>query len=343
MLKFKVCMFIVVALPIDACAEILKFVSARDGHIYEAWITSTKHANSVSFYRDDRLLGTYDNLIVNESSLSSSLVPVIIGAGIALKIESDGSRNKYQILAPIEFVGGNLYVECLYKNLYGAVEDTRSVGAICQRQELHQFDVSASINAANLNLYAANQNWLKSLPPGSCSSAVGIEVGSYRIARCTPEGASETSKQKINALDQKNRLLVSTTGYELIPLEGSSEFFLVANMKNDAVLFKGDFSCYAIGSNVSDTDVGTARIGASLGINYAIGKTGKCLKCNYSYASKNREISLRGNVAGEIYYLLEMGADRISSGAFMLNPIRNGIQGVWVGVPPKGPFVVYGR
>lgn len=342
MLKFIVCMFIAVTLPLDACAEILKFVSARDGHSYEARITSNKDANSVSFYQDDKLLGTYDNLIVNESSLSSSLV-LVIGSGIALKIESEGSRNKYEILAPIEFVGRNLYVECLYKNVYDSVEETRSVGTICQRQELRQFDVSASINTANLNLYTANHNWLRRLPPGSCANAVGVEAGSYRIARCTSEGASETSKKKIIVLDQQNRLFFSTTGYELIPLNSSSEFFLVANLKNDAVLFKGDFSCYAIESNVSDTAGGTAKIGGSLGINYSIGATGKCLNGNYSYAKKNQKIALEGNVADEMYYLFEMGADRISRGAFMLNRIRNGIQGVWVGVPPKGPFVVYGR
>lgn len=342
MLKFIVCTFIAVTLPLDACAEILKFFSARDGHAYEARITSNKHANSVSFYQDDKPLGTYDNLIVNDSSLSSSLVPVI-GSGIALKIESEGSRNKYEILAPIEFVGGILYIECLYKNVYDSVEETRSVGAICQRQELHQFDVSASINTVNLNLYTANHNWLKRLPPGSCANAVGVEAGSYRIARCSPEGASETSKQKIVALDQQNELLFSTTGYELIPLNSSSDFFLVANLKNDAVLFKGDFSCYAIESNVSDTAVGTAKIGANLGINYSIEVTGKCLNGNYSYAQRNQKITLKGSVSDAMRYLLEMGADRVSSGAFVLNRIRNGMQGVWVGVPPKGPFVVYGR
>ena len=206
MLKFIVLTFIVVTLPLDACAEILKFVSPRDGRTYEARITLNERVNAVSFYQGDRLLGTYDNLIVSESSISSSLVP-IIGFGVALKIESDGSRNKYEILVPIEFVGGNFYVDCLYKNVYDSVEETRSVGAICRRQDLHQFDVSASITATNLNPYAANHNWLSRLAPGSCASAVGFEVGSYRIARCTPEGASETRNQKIIALDQQNRLL----------------------------------------------------------------------------------------------------------------------------------------
>ncbi|CAM2174267.1 Lipoprotein [Burkholderia latens] len=342
MLKFMVYLFVVVALPMDACAELLKFVSAQDGHAYEARITSNKHVNSVSFYRDGEPLGAYDNLIVNEASLSSSLVH-LVGVGIALKIESNGSRNKYEVLVPIDVVGRNLYVECLYKNVYDSAEEARSVGAVCQRQDLHQFDISASINAVNLNLYAADHNWLKSLPCRSCESAVGIEVGSYRIARCASEGVSETSRQKIIVLDRQNKLLFSTTGYELIPLNNGDEFFLVANLKNDAVLFKGDFSCYAMGSNESETAGGAAKIGSSLDINYFIGATGKCLNGNYHYVEKNHKISLKGNIKGEMYYLLEMGVDRVSSGAFMLHQIKNEIQGIWIGIPPKGPFLVYGR
>ncbi|WP_155420167.1 hypothetical protein [Burkholderia cepacia] len=333
-------MFIAISLPLGARAEILKFVSARDGHTYEARITSNNQINSVSFYEDEKPLGSYDNLIVNESSLSSSLVSVV-GYGIALKIESEGSRTKYEILAPIEFVDGNLYVECLYKNTYDSVEETRAVGAICQRQELHQFDVSSSINTANLNIYTVNHDWLKSLSPGSCASAVGVEASSYRIARCAPEGASETSKQKIVVLDQHNRQLFSIAGYEFIPLKNSSKFFLMANLKDDAVLFKGDFSCYSIGSIVSDATSGTAMIHGIYEINYSISTAGICLNGTYSYTKRNRKITLEGNVENGMYYLLEMGSDRISSGAFMLNGIGNGIKGFWVGVPPKGPFSVY--
>jgi hypothetical protein len=342
MLKYIVYAFIAIALPLDSCAEILKFVSARDGHAYEARIYSNNDKSSVSFYRDSKILGTYNNLVVSESSISSSLVP-IVGGGIAVKIESDGSRNKYEIIAPITFDHGNLYVECLYKNMYEAVEETRSVGTSCRRQELYQFDVSAAIDHTNLSLYVSSHEWLKSLPSRSCANAVGIEIGSYSIARCAREGASETSAQKIIALDQRNRLLFSTTGYEIIPSMNSSKFFLVANLKNDAVLFQGDFSCYATESNVSAVDRGVAEIDGGLGINYFIGVSGKCLSGNYRYASKKQEISLRGNLVNENYCLLEMNVDRTVSGAFMINKAENGIQGVWLGVPPKGPLIVRER
>lgn len=339
MLKFLVCMFIAAVLSLDACAEMLKFTSGRDGQSYEAKVTSNEHAGSVSFYQDGKLLGTYDNLIVNESSLSSTLVPVI-GGGVALEIESDGSRSKYDIIAPIKFIGGKLYIECLYKNVYDSVEEERSVGTICQRRELSQFDVSASINSANLSIYTAKHNWLKSLPPGSCSNAVGVEIGSYRIARCAQGGASETIKQKIIALDQQNKLIFSTTGYELIPLKDGFAFVLTANLKNDVVIFKGDFSCYQSTLNASDVAGGTAKIGGNVSINYSIGMTGKCLGGTYRYAKRNQDIILRGNATGDTHYMLEMDAKRVSSGVFMLDQIKDGIRGEWVGVPPKGPFAV---
>lgn len=339
MLKFLVCMFITTVLSVDASAEILKFTSGRDGQSYEAKVTSNERAGSVSFYQDGKLLGTYDNLIVNESSLSSTLVPAI-GGGVALEIESNGSRSKYDILAPIKFIDGKLYIECLYKNVYDSVEEERSVGAICQRRELSQFDVSASINSANLSLYTAKHNWLKSLPPGLCSNAVGLEIGSYRIARCAQGGASETIKQKIIALDRQNKLIFSATGYEFIPLKDGSAFVLAANLNNDAVIFKGDFSCYQSTLTASDVAGGTAKIGGNISINYSIGMTGKCLGGTYSYAKRNKGIILRGNETGDVYYMLEMDAKRVSSGVFMLDQIKDRIRGQWVGVPPKGPFAV---
>ncbi|MEK6421141.1 MAG: hypothetical protein V4801_16215 [Burkholderia gladioli] len=244
-------------------------------------MTSSERAGSVYFYKNGRLIGTYDNLIVNQPSLTSTLVPVV-GGGVALEVESNGSGSKYDILVPINFIDGKLYTECLYKSVYDSVEEERSVGATCRRQGLHQFDVDSAINSVNLFLYSAKHNWLESLPPGSCPNAVGLEIGSYRIARCAQGGASETIKQKIIVLDQKNKPFLSVEGYELIPLKDGFAFALTANLKNDVVIIKSDFSCYQGVSHMTDAVGSTAkqqqgRAGVSCGGGQTTGDPGPCM------------------------------------------------------------------
>lgn len=341
MLKSIICALIAATLSSSVCAEVLTFLSGQNDRVYKATITSSEGGKSVSFYRDGRLLGAYDNLIMNSPSLSSELVPVI-GGGVALEIESIGSRNKYDIVAPIVVIDDKLYVECLYKNVYDSVDGLRYVGAICQRQELSRFDVSASINVVGLPFYTADHNWLASLHPEFCANAVGLEVGSYRIARCADEGASETRGQKIIVLDQHGKLLFSIVGYELIPLTGNSKFFLTTNLNEGVIVFKGDFLCYAGESNVRNVAGGVAKIDSRIEINYSIGTGGRCLGGSYDYKNNNRRIMLKGSVEGGAYYLLELGRGRGSSGVFILDKIKDGIRGVWMGVPPKALFVVGG-
>ncbi|EDT43674.1 hypothetical protein [Burkholderia ambifaria] len=341
MLKFIAVMFILAVFASGSSAEISTLIFEKDGHVFEAKVASGERANSVSFYQDGKPLRTYENLIVNQSSLSSNLIP-IIGGGIALEIESNGSRNKYTIIAPIEFVDGKLYVECLGKSVYDSIEEVRSVGSICRKQELGQFDVSSSINEDGLFYYTADLGWLKNLSSGICQNAVGFDVGSYRIARCAREEASDTNHQKIIVLNWQNRLLFSIVGYELVPVNNKSEFMLSANLKNGIVVFKGDFSCYEDRGDTFDAGGAAAEIDGNH-IDYSIRAIGACLVGNYKYKKINGDILLKGRVAGAEYYLLGMDADLASNGVFVLNRIKGGIRGFWVEAPPKRSHVVNGK
>src|ERR1700754_4629560 len=121
MLKLLFCIVIFSIFSFEVCGSSAKIDLESDGLTYETRENSYNQIELVSVYKNDKLLGTYDNLVVDTLSVSSVLVSVAKG-GIAILIESNGSRNHYSILAPIVLINGKLYVECLYKNVYDTIE-----------------------------------------------------------------------------------------------------------------------------------------------------------------------------------------------------------------------------
>lgn len=119
-------------------------------------------------------------MIIEQPAFSSDVV-ALAGGGLAVEIDSDGSRNKFHIIAPVRKVGGRFYVDCVYKSAYDSVDEARSAGTFCRNIELGKFDVSAAINDDGLKFYAKDYAWLKSIAPSSCANAVGFEYGHYHI------------------------------------------------------------------------------------------------------------------------------------------------------------------
>jgi hypothetical protein len=153
--KLIIFIFVIAIMPSQGYAVMVKFAFSPSKHVYEAKITSTDDANLVSFYDGDKFLGTYENLIVNETSFWSGIVPTVDG-GVALVIETNASRSKYNALVPIELHGGKLYVRCIYKEAYDAVEQVKFNGTSCEKQDLKLFDVF-SVNDKGLHPFDPRQ------------------------------------------------------------------------------------------------------------------------------------------------------------------------------------------
>jgi hypothetical protein len=338
MLKNIICVLIAVVFPLFVSAETLKLDFHRGGHQYEAVSTERDQAGSILFYEDNKLLGKYENLILNESSLTSGLVTVA-GDGYALEIDSEGSRNKFHVVVPINLIAGKLYVDCVYKSVYDSVDEARSVGTVCKKVELGKFDISSAINDDGLISYTDKYSWLKSMPH-DCANPVGLENALYKIVKCSVDEASDTKNEKIMVFDNQDKLLFSVVGYELVPKQNDTKFILTSDLQNQIVLLNGELKCFLKKPNISSALVGVAKIGNNLGINYTIDSVENCLTGHYLYVGKNEYLDLVGYKNGNLYYFIEMGRNRISSGLFVFDQIDGRAHGVWIGVPPSSPLPV---
>jgi len=338
MLKNIVVMLTMVALPGFVSAETLLVDIAHDGHNDKAVVSQEGHAGTVTVYEDGKLLGKFDNLIVDQPALSSDVV-ALAGGGLAIEIDSDGSRNKFHMIAPVSKVDGRLYVDCVYKSVYDSVDETRSVGTSCGKVELSKFDASAAINDGGLKPYGKDYVWLKRIA-SSCANAVGLEYGNYRVARCAADGVSDTRKQRIIVFDKQGETLFSLVGYELIPRRDGLGFLLSSDLQTQTVAFSGNLACFTLSEGTTNDVSGKAKLAEKYNINYALSSADGCLAGHYSYAGKAGEILLKGSKTDGLAYLLELGANNASTGLFVLDRLDGGVHGVWIGVPPKSPLTV---
>lgn len=299
--------------------------------------SNTANTNAVNFFEGSRWLGRYDNLIVRESSISSNVVKMADG-GVAIAIDSEGSRNKYNILTPIINEKGRLHTDCSYKTIYDAVDERRSVGAACRRTELAKFDVSSVINDGGMIDYK-NQVWINEVSPITCPKAVGLEVDGYRIARCDEGGVSEEKKQKVIVFDGNGKKLLSIRGFEFIPALGR-KFHLISVVDDQYFEFSGDLECLAHGESFAGEFTGVARIAGRFSIKYIAHKYAGCYSGRYSYLEGAGDIAINGYRRGDMIYLIEMNDDKNSSGLFVLNRFDDEANGVWVKIPPKSVFSV---
>jgi hypothetical protein len=176
---------------------------------------------------------------------------------------------------------------------------------------------------------------VKSIPRNLCINPVGLEVSSYRVARCAADGVSDTKNESIVVFNNEGRLLFSIAGYELIPKENETEFVLISDIQNQIIIFNGDWACYLLKSQMPSSSIGVSKIANKFYINYAIETIENCWTGHYSYVGKNKNIELSGYKSENVYYLMEMGRNLISNGLFVLDRIDGGTHGLWIGVPTK--------
>lgn len=281
----------------------------------------------------------FANLIIDQPAVSSDVV-ALAGGGLAVEIESIGSRDKYRIISPISKENGRFYVDCNYKTVYDSVDETRSVGTSCKRVELGKFDVSSAIAHDGLMLYSQDHGWLKKAAPSSCRNAVGLEYGSYRIVRCAPGGVADGEKQKIIVFGRHGELLFSVYGYELIPRGDGSGFVLSADLPDRAVNFEGNLTCASRPRGARDKFIGKAKIGGKLEISYALTNADNCVIGSYAYVKSGINIAMMGMKQGGLTYLLELTSSKASTGLFLLDQLTTGMHGAWIGVPPKKPLAI---
>jgi hypothetical protein len=144
--------------------------SPHDSRTSDVVIKERHRLDSTELYEKRKLIDTYSNLTTNETSLYSGVEP-LAGRGLSLVIDSNGSRNKFHIIAPISHSGNKFYVNCAYKTRYDAVDEVRSVGTWCNKTELSKVDVSKMIDDKGMILYSDKPKWLKAIPHSTCPNA----------------------------------------------------------------------------------------------------------------------------------------------------------------------------
>jgi hypothetical protein len=243
MLRFILHFVVFASFLLQARASILKIGRDSDGLTYENKMMAQENINLVSIYEKGNFLGAYTNLVIDTPSISSYLV-FLVNGGMALSIETSGSKNHYSILVPITIIGGELYVECLYKRVYDTVDHSILVGSVCEMKKLREFDVLAAVNEDGLFAYSINHRWLRGLRRKNCTNVAGLEIGRYRVVRCNHGDPTSTKQNEIIVFDSKMKVLFSMMGYELIPDKSRSGFLMEADLKDGVLIFKGDFECY---------------------------------------------------------------------------------------------------
>jgi hypothetical protein len=342
MLRLAAGLFISFFVFMSAYAEDIVTDIGHNGHVDHVTISNGANGKIVKIYDGQKLLGSFDNLIVDQSSISSTIVPML-GGGIAISGDSDGSRDKYHIVAPIYKNGDKFFVRCVYKAVYDSVDENRSVGSTCENTELSKFDISNAITSNGLMAYKDDQDWLKGFSIKNCKDPSGFKYDDYYVIRCSPAGAGDVKNASVTLADSSKSILFTLTGFDIFPDQalGPGGFFLNADLLDQTIPFYGALACFKSGEASNGGSRRAAKMGGRLSISYDLSTTSQdCLVGHYSYASKNIPINLSGTVHAGMGYLLERSKDGDATGLFVLNQFSGPLQGVWVGIPPKKPLTV---
>jgi hypothetical protein len=283
---------------------------------------------SVVIYDGKTRLGKFDNLITDESSLSSNIVK-ILGGGLAIYVDSNGSRNKFHLIVPIYQIGKNLYIKCVYKTVYDSVDEKLSVGASCKNQNLDQFNLASVINQKDLLNYESNHGWLASLPLKNCGNPVGLVYGTYYVIRCEKNRKAASKGFATEIFQKSGEMVFSVDGYEFIPTGNNNDFVLNSDTLDKTIYFQGSLGCLSSGS-MRMLSSSEATIGENAKIRYSVENTGDCYSGFYSYSKNGVPITLIGQRDGKNYYLAEHGKDRVITGLFILNKLDKLMSGIWI-------------
>lgn len=328
---------IVATFPIFAFSKTLDVTYNDHNDVVQIQTSEKANTNVVEFHDDTRLLGQYHNLIVDELAVTSTIVRQT-GGGVAIVIDSNGSRNKYHVVVPILKDGQELFIDCIYKTSYDSVAEGRSVGSSCRKRSLAEFDIGSAISDAGMITYTGTLSWLGAVSKITCQNAVGFELAGYRVVRCSEIGLSDTRMQTIFTFDKNGNQIFSVSGYELIP--SGNNFSLIADLQNATIVFSGIWRCYQYNSASEGIRSENARIADRFPIKFTMGSVNGCLIGHYSYIEKNGQITLKGSRQGRALHLLELDSRKESTGLFMLDGLASGVRGVWVAAPPKEVLTV---
>jgi hypothetical protein len=299
---------------------------------------STK--DSVLFlYSGGKNIGRFSNVLVSNAAMLSSVENSTTGTPL-IKIVTDGSRNKYNVTIPIIEIDGVPYTNCAYKSVFDSNDESRSVGVSCSLTPLRQFDPESAVSEKGLIKYRTEFNWLRDAVAKNCTTPIGIEYGSYRIALCAKEGDPDPSGESTIVFDKKGKIIFSVRGYELIPGGISGGEFAFVGVSGEQTNFHiNNLDCMTP-PRVSERDRSqTGKIG-KYGIKYSSYKIGNCAYGSYSYQNKTEQISLSGVVSEDSLRLLEITNDKEVTGIFNLNPNMADFNGSWISVPSGKLFRV---
>lgn len=284
-------------------------------------------------YQDEKSLGQFSNVLVNNANLSSSVEKSTAGEPI-IRIITDGSRNKYDIIIPIIERDGVPFTGCAYKSVFDSNDGSRSVGVSCSLAPLRQFDPEATINEDHLLKYREGFNWLRNAVAKDCAAPQGIEYGDYRIALCTKQTYPDPTHETAVVFNANEQKIFSVRGYEIIPGGTSKgEFALVGSLGESTTLYVNNLDCVTYPKLSGRHSPRSGAIG-KYRIRYFAQKFGGCAYGSYAYEKNTGDMRLLGTASKEAVRLLEMTGNKDVTGLFDLNPNIGNFNGNWMSVPP---------
>jgi hypothetical protein len=307
---------------------------------FSSTLTAVVDGDIVSIRNGDREMGRFSNLIVDESSVYSSISSTADG-GLVLSISSNASRNKYEIVIPIMEREGKLFTNCIYKSVYDAVDGGRSIGTSCALTPLKNFDIFSAISDRDLHSYVDVKTPIGQPNSERCPDSRELDGGprysAYRVVLCGRKKGQNAGEEETIVLDHSGNTLFSVIGYIFFP-EGNNGYALYASAGERPVVFRGKLDCFAHQQAIRNFN-GKGEVGR-YPIRYDINISQGCVVGSYSYENHRIPIEWVGVQYGNRLYLTELQSDRAVSGLFVVNEDKDhSAKGIWISTPPSATIL----
>ena len=283
------------------------------------------------FMKEGHEIESFSNLIINEPSISSTIVPTTSN-GVAIIVSTTGSRTKYDAIIPIYFNGNSFYVDCAYKSSYDSVDGIASSGTSCQHALLKDLDIPGVINEDQMQSYQDGTPQELRLKIHDCTSPQSRLNGEIYEVNCGSD-PSTISSGKTMIFNKNGDLVFTTNNYNFV-YQGNGEFVLYAETNKKAAIIHGNFGCIN-SSPVKGSSEKPATLGAGTNIHYSIQQQGQCYNGSYYYDRYHSPIALSGIEKNGSIELIELGEGRQITGSFTLTRLEPEISGTWAPVAPQ--------
>ncbi|WP_143752037.1 hypothetical protein [Burkholderia sp. SRS-W-2-2016] len=229
----------------------------------------------LSLYSGETSLGRFPNVLISNGAMSSIVENSTAGTPL-IRIATDGSRNKYDIVVPIIQMDGSPYTNCVYKSGFDSNEGNRSVGVSCSLTPLRQFDPEAAVGEQHLIKYRTGFPWLQDAISKKCATPLGIEYGSYHIALCADHENPDPSQETTIVYSANGKRIFSVRGYEIIPGGVSEgEFAVIGSAGERITFYTSNFHCLTLPELSNTVAPKTGSIG-KYRIQYSARTVGDC-------------------------------------------------------------------